>query len=129
MAELRMGTGTDRAVDGVCAPSDGPTGAERSLKTEDDLVAGLGAIMREKLAVNRVKRHWAGQTPQWLLRRLREEMSELEAEFRIAAADPAELDIYAIGRECADIACFAAMIADVVGELKRRRELNQPGSA
>jgi hypothetical protein len=98
------------------------------VSAEEALVQGLSDIMREKLRENRHKGHWAGSAPYWLITRLREEVVELEREFMLGAANPEELDIYAIGRECADIACFAAMVADVVGELKRRRESAAKGT-
>lgn len=55
--------------------------------------------------------HWLASTPTYLLGRLHEEVKELEDAVR-AETDPDE-----IWREAADVANFAAMIADVMAVL------------
>jgi len=67
--------------------------------------------MREKLRENEHKPHWADCSPTWLLDRLFDEANELRDELRDSQ------DAGAVARECADVANFAMMIADVVGGL------------
>lgn len=87
-------------------------------QAEERIVEALAAFMREKLALpeNRAKGGWADESPFDLLKRLQEETGELHAALLLAGANggfmPHKL---AVAREAADVACFAAMIVDVVG--------------
>lgn len=74
-------------------------------KEEECLVGNLGRIQLEKLRLNCRKSHWESCSIPWLLRRLQEEVGEL-FEALLLEGDP-----YEIEQECADIANFAAMIA------------------
>lgn len=87
-------------------------------RTEADeraLVETLAAAMREKLALNRHKGSWRDETTEYLLRRLYQEASELREAIRDSE------DHAAVLAEAADVACFAAMIADVYADHVRAR--------
>jgi NTP pyrophosphatase (non-canonical NTP hydrolase) len=79
-------------------------------------VRQFGKLMERKLAANEHKGGWDDEEPEWLLRRLREETKELAALIRdVAAISPAAVQgevVAKIGREAADVANFAMMIAD-----------------
>lgn len=64
-------------------------------------------VMRDKLNENQHKPRWDGDTIEWLMMRLKEETQEL-----VEAIDFNEPPRN-VARECADIANFAMMIADV----------------
>jgi hypothetical protein len=87
---------------------------------EHQLVVTLGSWMRAKLARNRGKLHWRSPrvTDGYLLDRLEQEVRELRA--AVYADVP-----HSIWAEAADVANFAAMLADRsyarhVEELNRR---------
>lgn len=78
-----------------------------SIKEQElHLVNNLGRIQLEKLRLNCRKSHWGDCSIPWLVKRLQEEVGEL---FEALLFDG---DCYEIEQECADIANFAAMIAD-----------------
>jgi len=79
--------------------------------TEIRLVPWFADAMAERLDANSHKHGWRDMTPRRLLRRLRQELGELA---RALARDP--VDATTVTREAADVANFAAMIADVVRE-------------
>ena len=82
------------------------TTPERTASTEAELVQWFGDHMLAKLRENAHKGHWSTVDAQQLLEMLRAEVVELGEAF-------AGESIEAIVRECADVANFAAMIADV----------------
>ena len=86
--------------------------------TERDLSAvnRFADLMRVKLRENDHKGHWEHCDPMWLLDRLRDEVQELATELA-ASMEPVGTSPDLIARECADVAAFAMMIADVVGAL------------
>lgn len=61
--------------------------------------------MERKLARNDHKTHWSHATHEYLIRRLKEELAELEAEYRAG-------NMHSMASEAVDIANFAMMIAD-----------------
>lgn len=65
--------------------------------------------MREKLEKHEHDRNWRDEDPLLLLVKLIGETHELLEELQLVPRDPAR-----VGRECADVANFAYMIADVV---------------
>lgn len=67
------------------------------------------AAMRRKLAANAHKGGWKDCDPDWLLKRLRQEVDELEEAVQKGQG---------VLGEAADVANFAMFIADVCGELK-----------
>lgn len=75
-------------------------------------LAAFTQIMRDKLNENQHKPKWKKSTKQWLYNRLNDERKELR-EALINNISPME-----IARECADVACFAMMIADNTGGLQ-----------
>lgn len=77
----------------------------RMFWTDAEVVSDLSADMLLKLRHNKQKAHWSTVSNDWLLTRLKEEVSELEC-----ALESGEGIVY----ECADVANFAAMIADNV---------------
>ena len=87
--------------------------------------------MERKLAENRHKgdrEGWARMDIRWLLEQLRKEVDELDAALPVrlgvrGADDPSYgygLSPLAIRSECADVANFAMMIADVAGGLEAK---------
>jgi len=83
------------------------TTPERTANTEAELVQWFGEHMLVKLRENTHKGHWSTLRPQVLLDGLRVEVGELADAVSIESPE-------AIVRECADVANFAAMLADVV---------------
>jgi NTP pyrophosphatase (non-canonical NTP hydrolase) len=81
-------------------------------------VLTMALLMEGKLRENDHKTGWKAEDPAWLLERLQEEVDELGDAMREAAARPdsaaAKRDV---GREAADVANFAMMIADRLGGL------------
>jgi hypothetical protein len=86
--------------------------------TERDLSAvnRFADLMRVKLRENDHKGHWEHCDPMWLFSKLRDEVQELAEELD-ASMGPVGTSPFLIARECADVAAFAMMIADVVGAL------------
>ena len=82
---------------------------EREYDVDHKLVNDMANHMFEKLRRNAHKAHWQTVTNQWLFDRLKQEVAELEN----ALADGID-----IVHECADVANFAAMIADNVTNKK-----------
>ena len=80
----------------------------RGTEQELELVRTIGDYQRAKLAEERAKSGWRHCDMSWLIRRLREEVSELCAVTLRWEADPE-----AVWREAGDVANVAAMIADV----------------
>lgn len=78
-----------------------------------DEVAQFAASMERKLKANDHKDHWEGAPMGYLLRRLREEVAELEQAVR-SSNDPVK-----IGGEAADVGNFAMMIADNMASLSQ----------
>lgn len=74
--------------------------------SEVELLGGFAGAMAERLAANSYKRGWRELTPRQLLARLKQEVGELEGAMR-GVPDP-----IVVTREAADVANFAAMIAD-----------------
>lgn len=83
----------------------------------EEELAAFTQVMRDKLTENQHKPTWKECYPSWLLSRLKEETEELDMEMMNVPKRPRD-----IARECADIACFAMMIADVYGGLKPEPE-------
>lgn len=77
---------------------------------EAELVALFAEAMKRKLAKNRDKGGWENDSPEALLERLREEVDELAAAI---LGGPNGTPQHVLD-EAADVANFAAMIADVV---------------
>lgn len=75
-------------------------------------VRRFALLMLEKLKQNTHKGGWELDAPQELFAQMHEEIAELAAELDRSKIDPKE-----VARECADVANFAMMIADVVGGL------------
>lgn len=73
----------------------------------------FAAAMERKLRENDYKGGWRHMAPKWLLKRLRQEVKELERRLAEKTAKPKE-----IASEAADVANFAMMIADTAGELE-----------
>ena len=69
------------------------------------LVSDFADDMIFKLRRNQHKKHWDTVTNKWLLERLKEEVKELEEALLLNNDEDVRL-------ECADVANFAAMIAD-----------------
>jgi NTP pyrophosphatase (non-canonical NTP hydrolase) len=89
-----------------------PSGLPREPRATQAL-AGFTQLLRATLDApkNAQKGGWQQCDPRWLLSRLMEEGREI----RRALED--SLPPQAIARECADVALFALMLADVVGGL------------
>jgi hypothetical protein len=89
-------------------------------------VAAFALLMEAKLRENDHKGGWHGEDTEGLLRRLREETDELETamkrgpgtEWPYGARQKPQRTL--IGREAADVANFAMMLADVCGAISRR---------
>lgn len=84
-------------------------------------VLRFALLMDKKLAENMHKGDWRTvcspqQAGLWLIARLKAELGELEAEI-IGNPYRGGFDAEAIGLECADVANFALMIADIFGAL------------
>ena len=77
----------------------------RQERVDADCVYDLSTRMMKKLRQNCHKAHWDTVTNYWLLARLNDEVRELQDAMM---NDAPEL----IADECADVANFAAMIAD-----------------
>jgi len=92
-------------------------------------IKAFSEIMEQKLKENDHKSHWSKADIDYLLKRLNEEVTELENKFlkletrnTRALADDSMGDIFMpepedIQRECADVANFAMMIADNIQKL------------
>ena len=99
--------------------------------------------MESKLAENRHKGNregWQAEPAGWLFSRLKEEVAELEAAMNKPLGDCSCRSVdecQHIGRfrdedeirsECADIANFAMMIADVAGGMRPKKEASDAAS-
>lgn len=73
---------------------------------EADLVARFSRVMSQKLRENSHKEHWSGLTPGMCLRRISQELGELRRAVKRGASAKD------IAREAADVANFAAFLAD-----------------
>ena len=81
---------------------------------ELEMVGYLAAEMRRKLRENSHKSHWREEPVEWLVGRLIEEMGEL---VRSLHGSPET-----VLSEAADVANFAAMIADVTRGQQRQSQ-------
>jgi NTP pyrophosphatase (non-canonical NTP hydrolase) len=79
-------------------------------QAEVRIVRQLGEMQLMKLDEH-ADQDWSDASPKLLLRRLREEVRELERALREIPVNRAK-----VLSECADVANFAAMIADVAGD-------------
>ena len=88
--------------------------------TERDLSAvnRFADLMRVKLRENDHKGHWEHCDPMWLFGKLRDEVQELAEELD-ASMGPVGTSPFLIARECADVAAFAMMIADVCAKRQK----------
>jgi hypothetical protein len=86
-------------------------------------VAAFARLMEQKLRENDHKGGWDQESKHWLLGRLKEETSELDnaicdwACTKIGSQGEREATVV-VGREAADVANFAMMIADRCGSLR-----------
>lgn len=93
-------------------------------RDEEELITNITTLMREKLAKHRSKGGWRDDGMWQLYERLTDEVTELR--HALQAYDDAltvgeserltQQFSHAAQRECADVANFAAMVADVIGE-------------
>jgi len=92
-------------------------------------VRAFAALMEAKLRANDHKPGWKGDHPEDLLARLHEEADEIRRSWDHwrGTAWPREQLAPIIGRECADVANFAMMIADVCGALDPGRKALEAG--
>ncbi len=76
-------------------------------------------LMERKLRANDHKGGWERETTAYLSRRLGQELKELRgAVARLnGSTDPTPEQVATVGKEAADVANFAMMIADVCGAL------------
>lgn len=86
---------------------------QRNPADYEPTVSAFVDIMLEKLHANDHKSHWCDQTLDHLRACLFDELRELAQELSRVTQD-----VPAIGRECADVANMAMMIADRVGAVK-----------
>lgn len=92
-------------------------------------VRAFADLMEQTLRKNDHKGTWKGEARLWLLSRLREEVQELEEAISYAQSYDtsdrgARINPWgAVGREAADVANFAMMIADVCGALPPARAM------
>ena len=86
------------------------------------VVTAFAAEMENKLAENRHKgdrEGWLKDTPEALLERLDEEVTELKEAVRLMKTlPPSEVTKMRVTQEAADVGNFAMMVADVCGGLK-----------
>lgn len=75
----------------------------------------MASMMQLALDKNSHKGTWSHCRPSWLLRRLETEVRELRRAVR--KREPASR----VWQEAADVANFAAMVADVVGDRQGKR--------
>jgi len=75
------------------------------------LVQTLAEAMQSKLAKNRGKRHWQDAAPTYLIDRLRQEVEELDQAIG-SYLEEGSADEDDVWNEAADVANFAAMLAD-----------------
>ena len=78
---------------------------------ESALIEALASAMQSKLAKNRGKRHWQDAAPTYLIDRLRQEVEELEQAIG-GYLEEGSADEDDVWNEAADVANFAAMLAD-----------------
>ncbi len=104
------------ALNAADAPKQPPEEREPLLRVE---VLAFASLMEKKLRENDHKGGWQGEDKEYLLRRLTEEMGELErAATAFVTPSRGWRDI--VGSEAADVANFAMMIADNCGALRVR---------
>lgn len=89
-------------------------------KEETDAIDWLAVTQLAKLRANAHKSHWREESMGWLLDRLREEAGELSnAILQLdSSGNKTEELKRAVISECADVANFAAMIADVARDMR-----------
>ena len=75
----------------------------RDPREDHRIIAALSERMADKMEKNRHKAHWNTVSQAWLFSRLEEELTELEQALMLGGD---------VESECADVANFAAMIAD-----------------
>lgn len=81
----------------------------RDAEEERRLVDQLRVYQLQKLEARRAHGHWGDDSVSALFAKLRKELEELHFELFYRPGTPEQ-----IARECADVANYAAMIADVV---------------
>jgi len=92
-----------------------PIGTPGLARNEFEAIHAFTAVMWRKLIANAHKGGWKNNLAEELLERLHEEVEELE---RAIMEDDNPQNI---AKECADVANFCMMIADVVGGLPYER--------
>jgi len=80
-------------------------------KLRHELLAFAGE-MEKRLAAKEYKGGWQRETPEFLIRRIREETNALEAAFKLPKGFEATKEVT---KEAADVANFAMMIFDLFG--------------
>ena len=109
-----------------------PRASNIKLRTDDGgylrpEVLAFAELMEKKLRENDHKGGWENCEPEWLLKRLREEVRELtdavdeQLAYNMSGArsiEDAPPVFMSIGDEAADVANFALMVADIFGKLK-----------
>lgn len=102
---------TDSSVMKQCSSAED----SRSFEFEKRKVSAFARLMLSKLFLNRHKGDWSDESILWLLNRLRQEVDELAQAIASPSHTPAEMERWQelVAMECADVANFAMMIADV----------------
>lgn len=106
-----------RATDGTEAPLEGQTEID-VIRPE---VLAFAKVMEQKLRENEHKGGWRNDSTWALLARLREEVGEM---YDVLSSP---IDPVVVGREAADVANFAMMIADNAGALSKARPATPAG--
>ncbi len=116
--DINDGYGIDprKAVPSPLARVPAPSAPVEAVAWRPEVVA-LASLMERQLRANDRKGGWRGVPEYELLKRLREETDELSDALTRRATLTGERLIENVGREAADVANFAMMIADVCGAL------------
>ena len=77
---------------------------------EDEMLAFINAMRGKLDTYGHKKRKFMDQSILWLISRMKDEVVELEAAYRIFILDPTDENREALKKECADVANFAAFI-------------------
>ena len=101
-----------------------PVGTKaRDYDTDHKLINDMANHMFEKMRKNKHKAHWSTVRVSWLLDRLKEEVAELDRAMYDLNITDRRSEIIS---ECADVANFAAMIADWVSHPEYKLSSHQP---